>query len=101
MIAANLIHDHWRKTTRERNALTKLAVMRAGVSPCLPAQNGDLHALIDLLPQELRAVLLLHYYAGYQIREIAIMLGRPEGTIKANLFHARARLRAGWAGTAA
>jgi RNA polymerase sigma-70 factor (ECF subfamily) len=37
---------------------------------------------------------LLHYYAGFAVREVAAMLGRPEGTVKADLHHARARLKA-------
>jgi len=28
------------------------------------------------------------------VREVSAMLGRPEGTIKADLHHARARLKA-------
>jgi len=36
----------------------------------------------------------LLYYAGFPVRDVAEMLGRPEGTVKADLHHARARLRA-------
>jgi RNA polymerase sigma-70 factor (ECF subfamily) len=42
----------------------------------------------------LRSAFLLHYYAGFGVREVATMLGRPEGTVKADLHHARARLKA-------
>ena len=42
----------------------------------------------------MRSAFLLHYYAGFGVREVAVLLGRPEGTIKADLFHARARLKA-------
>ena len=41
----------------------------------------------------LRDPFLLHYYAGFQIKQVATMLRRPEGTVKANLFAARAKLR--------
>jgi DNA-directed RNA polymerase specialized sigma24 family protein len=36
---------------------------------------------------------LLHYYGGFGIRDIATMLKRPEGTIKADLFAARGKLK--------
>src|SRR5713226_8648654 len=67
MIATNLVRDHWRKTGRERR---------------------------EALPARLRSACRLHYYAGFGVREVAVMLGRPEGTIKADLHHARARLKA-------
>ena len=49
--------------------------------------------LIQALPARLRDPFLLHYYAGFGVREIAVLLKRPEGTIKADLYHARARLK--------
>jgi len=36
---------------------------------------------------------LLHYYGGLKIREVAELLRRPAGTIKADLFAARASLK--------
>jgi RNA polymerase sigma-70 factor (ECF subfamily) len=42
----------------------------------------------------MRNAFLLHYYAGFGVREVAALLGRPEGTIKADLFQARNRLKA-------
>jgi RNA polymerase sigma-70 factor, ECF subfamily len=53
----------------------------------------DVRALIEALPPRLRSAFLLHYYAGFGVREVASMLGRPEGTVKADLHHARARLK--------
>jgi len=35
----------------------------------------------------------LHYYGGFGLKEVASLLHRPEGTIKADLFAARARLK--------
>jgi len=58
-----------------------------------PAQDVDVRALIAALPAKFRDPFLLHYYAGFGIREIAALLKRPEGTIKADLYHARARLK--------
>jgi RNA polymerase sigma-70 factor, ECF subfamily len=93
MIATNLVRDHWRKSGRERRAIRTLTA--AAPDPVYhPAQDVDVRALIEGLPARLRSAFLLHYYAGFAIREVAVMLGRPEGTVKADLHHARARLKA-------
>jgi len=93
MIATNLVRDHWRKMERERRAYSKAA---AGTDPepfSDPSQDVDVRELLSALPDRLREPFLLHYYAGFGIREIALQLKKPEGTIKADLFHASARLR--------
>jgi RNA polymerase sigma-70 factor (ECF subfamily) len=93
MIATNLVRDHWRKMERERRAFTKAA---AGTDPepySDPSQDVDIRELLATLPARLREPFLLHYYAGFGVREIAAQLKKPEGTIKANLYHARAKLK--------
>ena len=86
--------DHWRKSGRERRAIRSLTAA-APLDPAYhPAQDVDVRALIEGLPPRLRSAFLLHYYAGFGVREVATMLGRPEGTVKADLHHARARLKA-------
>ena len=98
MIATNLVRDHWRKSGRERRAIRTLTAA-APVDPAYhPAQDVDVRALIEALPARLRSAFLLHYYAGFGVREVAVMLGRPEGTVKADLFQARAKLRASLGG---
>lgn len=93
MIATNLVRDHWRKMQRERRALRTVAASAPEHQSYHPAQDVDVRQLIEALPLRLRNAFLLHYYAGFPLREVAAMLGRPEGTIKADLFQARARLR--------
>ena len=58
-----------------------------------PAQDVDVRELIQALPARLRDPFLLHYYAGFGVREISVLLKRPGGTIKADLYRARSRLR--------
>jgi RNA polymerase sigma-70 factor (ECF subfamily) len=94
MIATNLVRDHWRKTGRERNAIRVMTSAGAAEAAYHPAQDVDVRALIQGLPERLRNPFLLHYYGGFGLKEVAAMLGRPEGTIKADLFHARTRLKA-------
>jgi RNA polymerase sigma-70 factor (ECF subfamily) len=93
MIATNLVRDHWRKMDRERRAFTRAA---AGTDPepySDPSQDVDIRELLAALPTRLREPFLLHYYAGFGIKEIAAQLKKPEGTIKADLYHARAKLK--------
>jgi len=94
MIATNLVRDHWRKSGRERRAIRTLTAATPLDPAYHPAQDVDVRALIEALPPRLRSAFLLHYYAGFGVREVAAMLGRPEGTVKADLYHARARLKA-------
>jgi RNA polymerase sigma-70 factor, ECF subfamily len=93
MIATNLIRDHWRKTERERRALRSVTAAAAFEEVAYPVQDVDVRHLIASLPPRLRDPFLLHYYGGFGIREVATLLRRPEGTIKADLFAARARLK--------
>ena len=97
MIATNLVRDHWRKTERERKAIRRVTA-RAATEAAMeevayPVQDVDVRNLIASLPPRLRDPFLLHYYGGFGIREVATLLRRPEGTIKADLFAARARLK--------
>ena len=94
MIATNLIRDHWRKAERERRAIRSVTAGAALQEvAAYPVQDVDVRNLIASLPPRLRDPFLLHYYGGFGIREVATLLRRPEGTIKADLFAARARLK--------
>jgi RNA polymerase sigma-70 factor (ECF subfamily) len=93
MIATNLVRDHWRKTERERRAMRSVTAGSDADAVTHPGQDVDVRNLIESLPARLRDPFLLHYYAGFAIREVATLLHRPEGTIKADLFAARAKLK--------
>jgi RNA polymerase sigma-70 factor, ECF subfamily len=47
---------------------------------------------LEALPEKLRIVLVLSAIEGYDIAEVAKLLGLPEGTVKSRLFHARKRM---------
>jgi RNA polymerase sigma-70 factor (ECF subfamily) len=93
MIATNLVRDHWRKTGRERKAMRAVSAGTQFDPVYHPGQDVHVRALLQALPDRLRRPFLLHYYGGFPLRDVAVMLSRPEGTIKADLFQARARLR--------
>ncbi|HVZ49025.1 MAG TPA: RNA polymerase sigma factor [Gemmatimonadaceae bacterium] len=61
-----------------------------GIEPDL---RDRLKAAIDALPDGIRAALVMHTIEGYSHAEIGAMLGIAEGTSKARVFDARARLR--------
>jgi RNA polymerase sigma-70 factor (ECF subfamily) len=93
MIATNLVRDHWRKMERERRAFSK-TMAGADAEPNFdPSQDVHIRELLGTLPARLREPFLLYYYAGFGVKEIAAQLKKPEGTIKADLYHARAKLK--------
>jgi RNA polymerase sigma-70 factor, ECF subfamily len=93
VIATNLIRDHWRKAERERRAMRSVTAAAGVDDVAYPVQDVDVRNLLASLPSRLRDPFLLHYYAGFPLREVAALLHRPEGTIKADLFAARAKLK--------
>jgi len=48
---------------------------------------------MDRLPPEQRECLHLVFYEGYELAEVAAVLGCPENTVKTRLFHARRKLK--------
>jgi RNA polymerase sigma-70 factor, ECF subfamily len=93
MVAANLVRDQWRKAEREQRAVRILTAGTAGHPVTWPMQDVYVRSLIASLPRRLHDPFLLYYYGGLKIREVAALLGKPEGTVKADLFAARAQLR--------
>lgn len=91
--AANLVRDHWRKMERERRALRRVTTEEA-VKQQPDAGDPSVRMLVQSLPERLRNPALLYYYADLPVREVAALLGRNEGTVKADLHAARELLRA-------
>lgn len=62
-------------------------------------KDDTLITQVMALPRKYREVVLLHYYQGIKLRQIAQMLSVPEGTLSTRLRRARERLRSqlkGW-----
>ena len=98
-VAVNLLRDHWRRASRERRVLSLVAADQRDGPDGRPERGGDLRGILAPLPEHQRTALLLHYLAGFSVREVSAIVGRPEGTVKSDLFHARARIRADLDGT--
>lgn len=95
---ANQIRDHWRKRSRESAAYDRFSAGRA-IGPDAPAPPVDtdtrltVRAAIEALPDRLRLVVLLHYYADLSVAQVAHSVGKSEGAVKRDLFDARRLLR--------
>ena len=58
-----------------------------------PEPGTDLLQAVQALPEKYGAVIHLHYYEGYSIREIGTLLGLPAATVGTRLARGRERLR--------
>lgn len=86
-IASNLANDHWRRrAVRSRAPATMLA---EPAPRALGAAEGlALRERVSRLPERLREVVWLRYYAGLDEAEMAEALGIPRGTVKSRLHAA-------------
>lgn len=61
-------------------------------APTRIALSQDVLCALKDLPVDLRIVIVLRYYADLSEREIAVAIGRKQGTVKSRLHEARRRL---------
>ena len=93
-VALNRCRDLWRA------AWVKRVVLGSPAMELTPApdqmddrlEKQELLSAIRRLPADFRDVILLHYYQGYGIAEMAAMLKVPEGTISSRLSRGRKKL---------
>jgi RNA polymerase sigma-70 factor (ECF subfamily) len=91
--AANLVRDHWRRLERERRAMRRVTTEAMVHGQSREGADPSVRLLVQSLPLRLRTPVLLYYYADLPIREVAVLTGRKEGTVKADLHAARELLR--------
>jgi RNA polymerase sigma-70 factor (ECF subfamily) len=83
---------------RELHSLSDTAIeLEADAASAVVEKDPDdplalLRELAEGLPERYRRVLILFYYEDRSVAEVASQLGIPEGTVKTNLFRARALL---------
>ncbi|WP_406830465.1 RNA polymerase sigma factor [Pedococcus sp. KACC 23699] len=92
-VAANLVRDHWRKRGREAVAYERHQAGRDDftAAPDL-ATTLTVRDAVQQLPDRLRVVVLLHYFADLPVATVARQLEKSEGTVKRDLFDARHRM---------
>jgi len=88
--ALNLVRDRWRKAERERSALRRT---RDREQREIAQNSPELRWLIEALPRRHQQVIVLHYFADMTVDQVARTLGVAPGTIKRDLFDARATLQ--------
>lgn len=96
-IVTNKGHDWIRRQQRYRwlkAAFSREASRLTGE----PASDGhatdSVEQAMSVLPPAHRAAVLLHYFEGFTMTEIAQILAVPPGTVKSRLSEARQRMRA-------
>jgi RNA polymerase sigma-70 factor (ECF subfamily) len=92
-VALNAMRKVKRLRDRERPIDDTIELHAAPDNEADPDLKVRLHAAIDALPEALRMTFVLYHVEGYTHSEIGEMLGVAEGTSKARVFEARARLR--------
>lgn len=92
-VTANLVRDHWRKRGREAAAYRRHEAGRdeAEHDPDT-ATTLTVREAVLALPDRLRVVVMLHYFADLPVATVARQLDKSEGAVKRDLFDARQRM---------
>lgn len=93
-VALNKCRDTWRNAWVRRVVLGSPAMELVGVEGEMEdrMEKQELLSAIHRLPADFRDVILLHYYQGYGIAEMAQLLNVPEGTVSSRLSRGRKKL---------
>lgn len=76
---------------RQRQRYAETEAIPEGEAP--PPEPSPVWQAVCDLNEQMRAVVILYYYEGFQSREIAAILHLSDATVKARLSRARKRLR--------
>ena len=86
-ICRNMLKSAWRRHTTGPEALESLSVS----DPDVP--DPTVARVVLALPAPLREVVVLHYYRGLKVGDIASMLRLPRPTVSSRLARAKNKLR--------
>ena len=87
-----ILVNNARKEIKKRNRY----LFTDEIEKFLPQENEQTKKVWEFifsLDEDLRVIVVLHYYQGFQVKEIAKMLHVPQGTVKSRLFRARNELK--------
>ena len=76
-----------------RKAAARRNVPLEALLALAPEPENQLLAAVRALPEKYSAVIHLHYYEGYSLKEIGKLLGLPAATVGTRLARGRERLR--------
>jgi len=100
-IAVNLYHSDRRRASLPTTDVADTAVWSdpaGGVHPVPRETRLAIRSLVFRLKPELRAVVLLRFFHGFQFDEMAMILDCPVSTLKSRLYKAVDELRTGLQG---
>ena len=92
-MAINRQRSERRRTIREQAPVESHPSPTAADALAASERSIRLWKAIDALPDKLRVVTVLAGIEEHDIREVALLLRLPEGTVKSRLFLARQRLK--------
>ena len=96
-VAANLVRDHWRSRGRESRAFQRVTA-GSTIDPAEASDSADsvdaatritVREVVLALPDRLRLVVILFYYADLPVAVVATRTGKSVGAVKRDLFDAR------------
>ena len=93
-MAISHLRSRKRRTVREETHASEAAQPSTHPPDILARERATrLWQAIDALPEKLRIAIVLAGIEEHDTREVAALLGLPEGTVKSRLFLARQRLK--------
>lgn len=90
-VATNICRDMIRFRIRH----PKVSIDELENSLAAPEQKETLKELLEL-PVKQKTAIYLHYVEGYQIREVADIMGTTEGAVKMQLQRGKQQIRLSW-----
>ena len=88
-VAVNLSKSRLRRGRVESKAQERLGAGEPTNTGGATEYGLDLDRALAALPRRQREVVVLHYYLGFDVKEVARSLGVTQGTVKTSLFRAR------------
>ena len=94
-VALNRCRDLWRSSWLKKVILGHPAFELFPANDQIDniSEEMALAEVVNHLPAEFKEVVLLHYYQGYGVSDIAEILGIAEGTVSSRLSRSRIRLQ--------
>lgn len=94
-VALNLCRDYWRSSWAKRVLLGTKALELAADEFSMDDRDEKAALLqaINRLSPPYKEVILLFYYQNLSLKEIADVLGQPEGTVASKISRARSQLK--------
>ena len=99
-ICVNIFRSAYRKSKKTKitefnsDEEKERAINNAAISkPVFNEENDMIRQAVNELDAKHRIVVVLHYFGGYSMEEIASIAGIPRGTVKSRLHKARETIR--------